>query len=82
MWCAGVAGYLLKDRPAAELAAAVRLAQAGVVQFDPAAAARLTTVLDRAAAFPVRTPPMRPRLRQPRHRLLPAGQPTGPRPRT
>ncbi|MCK9904619.1 DNA-binding response regulator [Parafrankia colletiae] len=53
---AGAAGYLLKDRPAAELAAAVRLAQAGVVQFDPAAAARLTTVLDRAAPFPARTP--------------------------
>lgn len=53
---AGAAGYLLKDRPAAELAAAVRLARAGVVQFDPAAAARLTTALDRAAPCPVRTP--------------------------
>ncbi|OHV41540.1 DNA-binding response regulator [Pseudofrankia sp. EUN1h] len=54
---AGAAGYLLKDRPAAELAAAVRLAQAGVVQFDPAAAARLSTVLDRAGFFPVPVPP-------------------------
>lgn len=44
---AGASGYLLKDRPAAELAAAVRLASAGVVQFDPAAAARLSSVLDR-----------------------------------
>lgn len=44
---AGASGYLLKDRPAQELAAAVRLAQAGVVQFDPAAAARLSAALDR-----------------------------------
>ncbi|MEU4447130.1 response regulator transcription factor [Actinosynnema sp. NPDC050801] len=43
---AGASGYLLKDRPAAELAAAVRLAHSGVVQFDPAAAARLATALD------------------------------------
>jgi DNA-binding NarL/FixJ family response regulator len=45
---AGATGYLLKDRPAAELAAAVRLANAGVVQFDPAAAARLSAALDRS----------------------------------
>ncbi|QFG22753.1 response regulator transcription factor [Actinomadura sp. WMMB 499] len=31
---AGAAGYLLKNLPAAELAAAVRLAHAGVAQFD------------------------------------------------
>ncbi|QFZ18170.1 response regulator [Saccharothrix syringae] len=42
---AGASGYLLKDRPAAELAAAVRLAHSGVVQFDPAAAARLADAL-------------------------------------
>jgi DNA-binding NarL/FixJ family response regulator len=41
----GASGYLLKDRPAAELAAAVRLAHAGVVQFDPAAAARLAAAV-------------------------------------
>jgi DNA-binding NarL/FixJ family response regulator len=44
---AGASGYLLKDRPAAELAAAVRLASTGVVQFDPTAAARLSAALDR-----------------------------------
>ncbi|GAA0384670.1 DNA-binding response regulator [Acrocarpospora corrugata] len=47
---AGAGGYLLKDRPARELAGAVRLAHAGVVQFDPAAAARLAAVLTRTAA--------------------------------
>ncbi|MFD7654234.1 response regulator [Actinosynnema sp. NPDC059797] len=49
---AGASGYLLKDRPAAELAAAVRLAHAGVVQFDPAAAARLASALAPAAPGP------------------------------
>jgi len=49
---AGASGYLLKDRPARELAAAVRLAHAGVVQFDPAAAARLTAALGRRSPPP------------------------------
>ncbi len=43
----GAGGYLLKDRPASELAAAVRLAHAGVAQLDPAAAARIATALGR-----------------------------------
>ncbi|GAA1017615.1 DNA-binding response regulator [Acrocarpospora pleiomorpha] len=49
---AGASGYLLKDRPSRELADAVRLAHAGVVQFDPAAAARLTSALTRTTAPP------------------------------
>jgi DNA-binding NarL/FixJ family response regulator len=52
---AGAAGYLLKDRPAAELAAAVRLANSGVVQFDPAAASRLSAALDRSHVAPPAT---------------------------
>jgi DNA-binding NarL/FixJ family response regulator len=49
---AGASGYLLKDRPAQELAAAVRLAHTGVVQFDPAAAARLAAALGRRLPHP------------------------------
>jgi DNA-binding NarL/FixJ family response regulator len=49
---AGATGYLLKDLPARELAEAVRLAHAGVVQFDPAAVARLVSALDRSAGTP------------------------------
>ncbi len=45
---AGATGYLLKDLPARELAEAVRLAHAGVAQFDPAAVARLVSALDRS----------------------------------
>jgi DNA-binding NarL/FixJ family response regulator len=48
----GASGYLLKDRPARELAEAVRLAYTGVVQLDPAAAARVAAVLDRPAGPP------------------------------
>ncbi|HEU4425386.1 MAG TPA: response regulator transcription factor [Pilimelia sp.] len=49
---AGAHGYLLKDRPARELADAVRLAHTGVVQFDSAAAARLASALARPAGTP------------------------------
>jgi DNA-binding NarL/FixJ family response regulator len=53
---AGATGYLLKDLPARELADAVRLTHAGVMQFDPAAAARLTSALDRRPGPPARPP--------------------------
>jgi DNA-binding NarL/FixJ family response regulator len=49
---AGASGYLLKDLPARELAQAVRMARAGVAQFDPAAVARLLSALDGPAAPP------------------------------
>lgn len=44
---AGASGYLLKDLPARELAEAVRLAAAGVAQFDPLAVQRLAAALAR-----------------------------------
>jgi DNA-binding NarL/FixJ family response regulator len=53
---AGATGYLLKDLPARELADAVRLTHAGVMQFDPAAAARLASALDRTSAPPAVAP--------------------------
>lgn len=42
---AGASGYLLKDLPAADLAQAIRLAHAGVHQFDPSVTGRLITAL-------------------------------------
>jgi len=62
---AGATGYLLKDLPARELAEAVRLAHAGVVQFDPAAVARLVSALDRSSSPP----------RPPGDTAVPAGVP-------
>ncbi|MFE1877591.1 response regulator [Streptomyces sp. NPDC059496] len=46
---AGAIGYLLKNLPSAELAAAVRLAHAGVAQLDAAVARRLAAGLSRPA---------------------------------
>jgi len=47
---AGASGYLLKDLPSKELAAAIRLTHAGVAQLDPAAAARLAAASTRPAS--------------------------------
>jgi DNA-binding NarL/FixJ family response regulator len=42
---AGAVGYLLKDIPAAHLAQAVRLAQAGIYQLEPSVAGKLVGML-------------------------------------
>lgn len=54
---AGASGYLLKDLPAADLAQAVRLANAGVAQLDSSVTASLAAALDRSGARPVAPPP-------------------------
>ncbi|BCB75598.1 response regulator transcription factor [Phytohabitans flavus] len=54
---AGASGYLLKDLPAADLAQAVRLANAGVAQLDSSVTASLAAALARGAARPVAPPP-------------------------
>lgn len=45
---AGAVGYVLKNRPVADLADAVRMAHRGVVQLDPAAAAQIVGRLTRS----------------------------------
>jgi DNA-binding NarL/FixJ family response regulator len=47
---AGASGYLLKDLPADDLAQAIRLAHAGVHQFDPSVTGRLITALTNRTA--------------------------------
>jgi DNA-binding NarL/FixJ family response regulator len=47
---AGASGYLLKDLPTADLAQAVRMAHAGVHQFDPSAIERLVSALGKRSA--------------------------------
>jgi DNA-binding NarL/FixJ family response regulator len=54
---AGASGYLLKDLPAADLAQAVRLANAGVAQLDSSVTAGLAAALARGGARPVEPPP-------------------------
>jgi len=55
---AGANGYLLKDLPAVDLARAVRLAAAGVDQYDPSATRRLADALNRGPApSPAPAPP-------------------------
>ncbi|MFG1924818.1 response regulator [Cryptosporangium sp. NPDC048952] len=53
---AGANGYLLKDLPATELARAVKMAHAGVDQFDPAVTARLLAAADRSGEQPAPSP--------------------------
>ncbi|MFD0685730.1 response regulator transcription factor [Actinomadura fibrosa] len=53
---AGAVGYLLKNLPAAELAAAVRLAHSGVTQLDAAVTARLAAALPAPDAPAANTP--------------------------
>src|SRR5256885_3670110 len=49
---AGASGYLLKDLPAADLAQAVRMAHAGVHQYDPAAIEALASALGKRSTPP------------------------------
>lgn len=47
---AGASGYLLKDLPAADLAQAIRMAHAGVNQFDASAIESLVSALSKRSA--------------------------------
>jgi DNA-binding NarL/FixJ family response regulator len=53
---AGAAGYVLKDLPAADLAAAIRTVHAGGVHLDPSVASKVVAELARLHA-PAATPP-------------------------
>lgn len=50
---AGAVGYLLKDLPAADLAQAIRLANAGIFQLDPSVAGKLVGVLGKVGSAKV-----------------------------
>ncbi len=52
---AGAVGYLLKDIPAAHLAQAVRLAQAGIYQLEPSVAGKLVGMLGSGQPEPLST---------------------------
>ncbi|OPC79172.1 DNA-binding response regulator [Embleya scabrispora] len=64
---AGAVGYLLKNLPSAQLAAAVRLARAGVAQLDASITRRLAANLTRAEPRPLSEPrpTSRPQSQQP-----------------
>src|SRR5437764_10023487 len=53
---AGAAGYVLKDLPAAELAAAIRAVHRGGVQLEPSIASKVVAEFSRLHAAPEATP--------------------------
>lgn len=54
---AGAAGYVLKDLPAADLAAAIRTVHGGGVHLDPAVATKVVAEFSRLHAAPSAAPP-------------------------
>lgn len=55
---AGAAGYVLKDLPAADLAAAIRTVHAGGVHLDPAVASKVVAEFSRLHAAPPPAAPL------------------------
>lgn len=62
---AGAAGYVLKDLPATELAAAIRTVHQGGVHLDPAVASKVVAELARLQAPGAGVPPVVPALSAP-----------------